>query len=127
VIGLALNLRLLLAYGQQSDSPEQHHHHHLLRQHEFEDRFNPNHEHWRERVHFDPGVGDFGPDVRKPRRVDVEYFKPQDAVLEVLPREIQSEQLPSTPQLNAIMDRAMGKVKLMLRDLEQDRGRDYGF
>ena len=112
VIGLALNLRLLLAYGQQSDSPEQHHRHHA----QFGARI-PHRDH-RELWHEVP----LESDIRKPRRVDVEYFKPQEAVLEVLPREIPSTELPSTPQPNSIMDRALGKVKLMLRELEQDRG-----
>jgi hypothetical protein len=41
----------------------------------------------------------------------------------VAPRAFQVDQLPSTPQLNAIMDRAMGKVKSMIMELEADKGR----
>jgi hypothetical protein len=40
----------------------------------------------------------------------------------VAPRAFQVDQLPSTPQLNAIMNRAMAKVKVMLRELEDDKG-----
>ena len=49
----------------------------------------------------------------------LEYFSPRDALP---PREIGSEQLPSTPHLNAIMDRAIGKVKNMLHELDRERG-----
>ena len=47
------------------------------------------------------------------------YYRPQ---LQVLPREIAAE-LPSTPRLNAIMDRSMAKVKALLYELEMDRGK----
>ena len=40
----------------------------------------------------------------------------------VAPRAFKVEQLPSTPQLNSIMDRAMGKVKRLLNELETDKG-----
>jgi len=35
----------------------------------------------------------------------------------------QDDQLPSTPQLNAIMSRAMGKVNSQLKELEMDKGK----
>ena len=41
----------------------------------------------------------------------------------VLPREINVDPLPSTPHLNAIMGRALTKVKGMLDDLEKAKGR----
>ena len=41
----------------------------------------------------------------------------------VAPRAFKVEQLPSTPQLNKIMDRAMGKVKNLLKELEKDKGK----
>ncbi len=71
---------------------------------------------------------------RKPRKVDsyrqskpeFQFFQEQDA-LEVLPREIKFDQLPSTPQLNGIMDRAMGKVKTLLRELEKEKGKEGSF
>lgn len=65
---------------------------------------------------------------RLPRRVDasnaykMEFFNTQDA-LQVLPREIKVDQVPSTPHLNSIMDRALGKVKNLLKELEQERGK----
>ena len=40
----------------------------------------------------------------------------------VAPRAFQVDQLPSTPQLNAIMNRAMDKVKHLLHELEEDKG-----
>ena len=40
----------------------------------------------------------------------------------VAPRAFQVDQLPSTPQLNAIMNRAMSKVKDLLHELEDDKG-----
>ena len=40
----------------------------------------------------------------------------------VAPRAFQVDQLPSTPQLNAIMNRAMAKVKHLLHELEEDKG-----
>ena len=43
--------------------------------------------------------------------------------LQVLPREIPAAELPSTPRLNGIMDRAMAKVKALLYELEMDRGK----
>ena len=42
--------------------------------------------------------------------------------LSVEPRAFQEDHLPSTPQLNAIMDRAMGKVKSMVKELEHEKG-----
>ena len=47
-------------------------------------------------------------------------YRPQ---LQVLPREIPAAELPSTPRLNAIMDRSMAKVKALLYELEMDRGK----
>ena len=41
----------------------------------------------------------------------------------VAPRAFQVDQLPSTPQLNAIMNRAMSKVKDLLHELEDDKGK----
>ena len=41
----------------------------------------------------------------------------------VAPRAFQVDQLPSTPQLNAIMNRAMDKVKRMVQELEEDKGK----
>ena len=43
----------------------------------------------------------------------------------MLPREIPAAELPSTPRLNAIMDRAMAKVKALLYELEMDRGKKH--
>ena len=40
-----------------------------------------------------------------------------------MPREIPAAELPSTPRLNTIMDRAMAKVKALLYELEMDRGK----
>ena len=42
----------------------------------------------------------------------------------VAPRAFQVDQLPSTPQLNAIMNRAMSKVKDLLHELEDDKGNE---
>ena len=42
-----------------------------------------------------------------------------------MPREIPAAELPSTPRLNAIMDRAMAKVKALLYELEMDRGKKH--
>eukprot|EP00094_Tigriopus_californicus_P003406 TCALIF_03276-PA protein Name:"Protein of unknown function" AED:0.67 eAED:0.77 QI:0/0/0/0.33/1/1/3/0/315 len=94
-------------------------------------------ENWHERVRVaevNSPLSPFPPNdsfERYPRRVggsgrnkDVELFRPQDA-LEVLPREIESEELPSTPHLNAIMDNAMGKVKAMLLELENEKGKRH--
>ena len=43
----------------------------------------------------------------------------------MLPREIPAAELPSTPRLNSIMDRAMAKVKALLYELEMDRGKKH--
>lgn len=94
-------------------------------------------ENWHERVRVAEVNQPVSPSIypndsyeRYPRRVggsgrnkNVESFRPQDA-LEVLPREIESEELPSTPHLNAIMDNAMSKVKAMLLELENEKGRN---
>ena len=45
------------------------------------------------------------------------------AGLSVEPRAFEVDTLPSTPQLNAIMDRAMGKVKSMVNELEDEKGK----
>ena len=42
--------------------------------------------------------------------------------LSVAPRAFQLDDLPSTPELNSIMDRAMKKVKHLLKELETDKG-----
>ena len=48
--------------------------------------------------------------------------RPQDGI-HIEPRAFEVDTLPSTPQLNAIMDRAMGKVKSMVKELEDEKGR----
>lgn len=66
------------------------------------------------------------PQIRLPRRIFHQLHRkerPQDLSLE--PRAFQVETLPSTPQLNAIMDRAMGKVKSMVKELEDEKGRIF--
>ena len=61
--------------------------------------------------------------VRLPRRIlhQIKQHRPHDGPA-VEPRAFEVETLPSTPQLNAIMDRAMGKVKSMVRELENEKG-----
>lgn len=70
--------------------------------------------------------------LRLPRRINVQIggngfggppprLRPQDGIA-VEPRAFQVDHLPSTPQLNAIMDRAMEKVKSMVKELEQEKG-----
>lgn len=56
---------------------------------------------------------------------DVDEYLAHEAsdALPILPREIPAEELPSTPHLNAIMDRAMKEVKALLYELEMDRGK----
>ncbi len=78
------------------------------------------------------GVSGSASGLRLPRKVDArsrivsgiypKQERPQDG-LSVEPRAFQVDHLPSTPQLNAIMDRAMGKVKSMVNELEQEKGR----
>ena len=63
---------------------------------------------------------------RIPRRVHpystaTSMYLAQDNLF-VAPRAFQVDQLPSTPQLNAIMNRAMTKVKHLLQELEEDKG-----
>ncbi len=43
--------------------------------------------------------------------------------LSIVPRAFEHDDLPSTPQLNRIMDRAMEKVKSMIQELESDKGK----
>ena len=57
------------------------------------------------------------------KTIDHSGHKDESDQLSVAPRAFQVDQLPSTPQLNAIMDRAMGKVKSMIMELEADKGR----
>ena len=143
MIGLALNLRLLLAYGQHSvhassendgfrrNPPGNSAYEYAADESGTEDFLRTlalYSGEWHERVSLED-------DRRIPRRVDstakgnnnekrkMEFFRPQDA-LEILPREIPSDNLPSTPELNAIMDRAMTKVKSLLFELEKDKGRE---
>ena len=59
------------------------------------------------------------PVSRLPRRI----LKPKESQTYVEPRAFQVDHLPSTPQLNAIMDRAMGKVKFMVKELEDEKGK----
>ena len=59
------------------------------------------------------------PQARLPRRI----LKPKESQTIVEPRAFQVDHLPSTPQLNAIMDRAMGKVKFMVKELEDEKGK----
>ena len=56
--------------------------------------------------------------LRPPRRI-----LPKESQTYVEPRAFQVDHLPSTPQLNAIMDRAMGKVKFMVKELEDEKGK----
>ena len=92
-------------------------------------------DHWHERVRLSRAEdrSSSAEAVRKPRRVvavprqhkikgPLEFFNPRDG-LQVLPREINTEQLPSTPQLNSLMDRALTKVKEQLYLLEMEKGR----
>ena len=58
------------------------------------------------------------PSPRLPRRI-----LPKESQTYVEPRAFQVDHLPSTPQLNAIMDRAMGKVKFMVKELEDEKGK----
>ena len=70
--------------------------------------------------------------VRVPRRIrpgNEHHERPRNehrerpiSYLSVEPRAFQEDHLPSTPQLNAIMDRAMGKVKSMVKELEHEKG-----
>ena len=62
--------------------------------------------------------------VRVPRRIRPrnEHRERPISYLSVEPRAFQEDHLPSTPQLNAIMDRAMGKVKSMVKELEHEKG-----
>ena len=69
---------------------------------------------------------------RVPRRIHpyshsaTSMYLAQENILEslvVAPRAFQVDQLPSTPQLNAIMNRAMSKVKDLLHELEDDKGK----
>ena len=57
---------------------------------------------------------------KPPRR---RYRKWPQESLSVEPRAFEVDTLSSTPQLNAIMDRAMGKVKSMINELEDEKGR----
>ena len=59
---------------------------------------------------------------KPPRRRYRKWPQPQ-AGLSVEPRAFEVDTLPSTPQLNAIMDRAMGKVKSMVNELEDEKGK----
>lgn len=66
--------------------------------------------------------------IRLPRRIFHHHRKhhrktPQDGIA-VEPRAFEVDTLPSTPQLNAIMDRAMGKVKSMVKELEDEEGKN---
>ena len=63
----------------------------------------------------------FQPSHSKPPRRRYRKW-PQDS-LSVEPRAFEVDTLPSTPQLNAIMDRAMGKVKSMVNELEDEKGK----
>ena len=65
--------------------------------------------------------------IRIPRRIRPLKERPPASAkpvsfLSVEPRAFQEDHLPSTPQLNAIMDRAMGKVKSMVKELEHEKG-----
>lgn len=66
---------------------------------------------------------------RMPKRIHpystsaTSMYLAQDSPI-VAPRAFKVDQLPSTPQLNAIMDRAMGKVKSLLKELEDDKGKN---
>ena len=70
---------------------------------------------------------------RLPRRILSQSSKKQYrrerpvTFLSVEPRAFQEDHLPSTPQLNAIMDRAMGKVKSMVKELEHEKGTCINF
>ena len=57
---------------------------------------------------------------KPPRR---RYRKWPQEGLSVEPRAFEVDTLSSTPQLNAIMDRAMGKVKSMINELEDEKGK----
>ena len=69
-------------------------------------------------------------EVRLPRKINLRLssrgfrrLRPQlQDSLTVEPRAFQVDHLPSTPQLNALMDRAMGKVKSMVKELEDEKG-----
>ena len=52
-------------------------------------------------------------------------FDGDDDPLSVAPRAFQVDDGLSTPHLNDIMDRAMGKVKSMILELESDKGQIY--
>ena len=66
--------------------------------------------------------------VRLPRRLyqhpkwKTRHAQESSSSLSVEPRAFQVDHLPSTPQLNALMDRAMGKVKSMVKELENEKG-----
>ena len=63
------------------------------------------------------------PRPRLPRRIKPSKHRERPvSFLSVEPRAFQEDHLPSTPQLNAIMDRAMGKVKSMVKELEHEKG-----
>jgi hypothetical protein len=70
---------------------------------------------WSDRVDINGGGGGF---LTEDALFD--YFDTEDE-LHVHPREILPGALPSTPHLNAIMDKAMAKVKALLYELEMDR------
>lgn len=91
-------------------------------------------DHWHERVSIRTEDDELDELARRPRRVGgpapshrhhrVRHQHIHQQQQEpVLPREIPLDELPSTPpQLNAIMDRAMAKVKTMLGELEKEKG-----
>ena len=58
-----------------------------------------------------------------PRHRRYRKWPQPQAGLSVEPRAFEVDTLPSTPQLNAIMDRAMGKVKSMVNELEDEKGK----
>lgn len=63
-----------------------------------------------------------GSHSKPPRHRRYRKWPQPQAGLSVEPRAFEVDTLPSTPQLNAIMDRAMGKVKSMVNELEDEKG-----
>ena len=68
------------------------------------------------------GGGHYPSPPRLPRRI-LPPAPVKESQTYVEPRAFQVDHLPSTPQLNAIMDRAMGKVKFMVKELEDEKGK----
>ena len=64
-----------------------------------------------------------GSHSKPPRHRRYRKWPQPQAGLSVEPRAFDVATLPTTPQLNAIMYRAMGKVKSMVNELEDEKGK----